>query len=622
VLERFTVLESDVPGDWWLARGEALSVFSQLLVEIGEEQLAHLGGEGAGVQVHSVTDARSIGFEHLFLLGLNRDQFPRSIREDPLLPDWLRQPMGQLLPELPLKLKAADEEKYLFAQLLSAASEITLSWQCVDNAGKELALSPLVMRLQIEGLLPEAPEISSPGPVERWRVAPEQGSAEVALRHAALYGSRKDFQQLLPLALHVVERELGSTEDISILAAARFSVLEEMDLDLSSAQGRARQSQVGPYFGFMGRLSAEDPRNNPLYVTNLERFATCPWRSLLESILCVAPPPDALAEIPSVDALLLGSMAHEVLEEVARRGLSVRDINSAGEAGVTLRELLAAEAVPVTWPNTKVLDKILAGVVRKAALQLGVPEWEGLLLRRLQPIVERAKELDWAGGSRAVSCLGVEVQDDIVFRGSDDRELLLLFRADRVDRVLDRSALCLVDYKSGKSFFKNTTDKGRRSELLKAVANGTKLQAAVYALSGEGRTGVYQFLRPDSPVENANFSVQGDEEIEYALQSSVTVLWNGIDNGAYPPRLLDGKGVGASHCDHCSVSEACVKGDSSFRQRLLTVLGALSTTDLSRTPALESFQALWSMSMGDPDASGIPEDRWLSIQHEKKGTSR
>jgi hypothetical protein len=517
-------------------------------------------------------------------------------------------------------MKAVDEEKYLFAQLLSAGSEITLSWQCVDNAGKELALSPLVMRLQLEGVLPEVPEISPLGPVERWPFAPEQGSAEVALRHAALNGSRSDFQQILPLALHAVQRDLGSDEDISTLAQARSSVLDEMDLDLSSAPGRARQSQVGPYFGFMGKLSDEDPRNNPLYVTSLERFATCPWRSLLESTLRVAPPPDALAEIPSVDALLLGSMAHEVLEKIARRGLPVRDVHSTGEA--VLRDLLEAEAVPIPWPNAKLLEEILSGVVRKAALQLGVPEWEGLLLRRLRPIVERAKELDWDGGSRSVSCLGVEVQDDIVFRGSDDRELPLFFRVDRVDRPVDGSALCLVDYKSGKSFFKNTTDKGRRSELLKAAASGTKLQAIVYALSGEGRTGVYQFLRPDAPVEKANFSVGGDDEVEHALQSAVTVLWNGISNGAYPPRLLDGKGVGASHCSHCSVSEACVKGDSSFRQRLLAVLGALSTTNLSRTPALESFQALWSMSMGDPDASGIPEDRWLSIQHENKGTSR
>lgn len=621
VLERLRALESEAPGEWQMARGEALSMVSQLLVELEEEQLDPLGGEGAGVQVHSVTDARSISFEHLFLLGLNRDQFPRTIREDPLLPDWLRQPMGQLLPELPLKLKAVDEEKYLFAQLLSAASEITLSWQCVDNAGKELALSPLVMRLQIEGLLPDEPEISPLGPVARWSLAPDQGSAEVALRHAALHGIRSDFQELLPVALQAVQHALGDDENVSALAAARFSVLEEMDLDLSSAQGRTRQSQVGPYFGFLGKLGDEDPRNNPLYVTSLERLASCPWRSLLESTLRVAPPPDALAEIPAVDALLLGSMVHEVLEEIAQRGLPVSDSDSTGEAR-RLKDLLEAEAVPIPWPSTKVLEKILIGVVRKAALQLGVPEWEGLLLRRLQPIVERAKELDWEGGSKSVSCLGVEVQDDIVFRGSDDRELLLFFRADRVDRPLEGSALCLVDYKSGKSFFKNSTDKGRRSELLKAVASGTKLQAIVYALSGEGRTGVYQFLRPDGLVEDACFSVQADEEIEHALQSSVTVLWNGIRKGVYPPRLLDGKGVGASHCNHCSVSEACVKGDSSFRQRLLDVLGELSKSDLSSDSALESFQSLWTLSLGDPDASGISEERWLRIQHEGKGGSK
>ncbi len=53
-----------------------------------------LGGEGGGVQVLEVMEARSRTFEHLFLIGLNRGVFPRTVREDPLLPDGLRRHPG------------------------------------------------------------------------------------------------------------------------------------------------------------------------------------------------------------------------------------------------------------------------------------------------------------------------------------------------------------------------------------------------------------------------------------------------------------------------------------------------------------------------------------------------
>ncbi len=620
---RFLALEGVAPKDWQLTRGEARSLFAQALLEVEEELRADLGGEGAGVQVHSVTDARSISFAHLYLLGLNRNQFPRSIREDSLLPDWLRQHMAQLLPELPLKLKAADEEKFLFAQLLSASSQVTLSWQCVDNAGKELALSPLVMRLQIEGVLPEVADSSAVDPVERWRGGSAQGSSEVALRYAALTGTREDFQQLLPTALQAVQHEMGSDEDIATLAAARFEVLEEIDLDLRGERGQSRQSQAGPYFGFLGGLRAEDPRNNPLYVTTLESFAKCPWQSLLEKTLKVAPPPDALAGIPVLDHLLLGNMVHQVLERIVQRSLPAAD--SLADTRVTLKELEGAEAVSVTWPKEQALEKILADVVRKSAFQMGVPGWDGLLLRRLRPLVERAKALDWEEGARAVSCLGIEATGEILFRDAKGRDRPLFFRADRVDRVEhdgESPSLCLVDYKSGKNFVTKKKEAKRAEELITAIASGVKMQGAVYALSKPDLTGMYKFLSAATPLEEANLVLRRDEEIERALRSAVSILWEGMEKGAYLPRLLDGKGRGSKLCDYCAVSQACVKGDSSFRQRLLALLGALSGTDLDNTPALESFESLWSMSTGDPHASSIPEDRWLSIEHENQGASK
>jgi len=98
-----------------------------------------LGGAGAGVQVLDATEARARTFTHLFVLGMNRDLFPRVVLEDPLLPDSLRRGLLEhgtgVLPDLPLKLGGFEEERYLFAQLLTASPHVTLSWQSVDDDG-------------------------------------------------------------------------------------------------------------------------------------------------------------------------------------------------------------------------------------------------------------------------------------------------------------------------------------------------------------------------------------------------------------------------------------------------------------------------------------------------------
>src|SRR5262249_35070485 len=65
-----------------------------------------LGGEGAGVQVLSATHARGCTFEHLFVLGMNRDVFPRGFAEDALMPDTLRRRLRDVLPEMPVKERA------------------------------------------------------------------------------------------------------------------------------------------------------------------------------------------------------------------------------------------------------------------------------------------------------------------------------------------------------------------------------------------------------------------------------------------------------------------------------------------------------------------------------------
>ncbi|HBL27104.1 MAG TPA: hypothetical protein DD490_09745, partial [Acidobacteria bacterium] len=141
VLAALAELEREVPEDFPLTREELRPLVVRACGAVG---LSPLGGSGGGAQVLNVTEARGRTFDHLFVLGLNRDVFPRGIREDPLLPDDLRQVLRRVLPDVPIKRAGFDEERYLFAWLLSGSPAVTLSWQMADEEGKPRSPSPLL----------------------------------------------------------------------------------------------------------------------------------------------------------------------------------------------------------------------------------------------------------------------------------------------------------------------------------------------------------------------------------------------------------------------------------------------------------------------------------------------
>jgi RecB family exonuclease len=540
---------------------------------------APLGGAGAGVQVLDVMEARARSFDHLFVLGMNRDTFPRTITEDPLLPDGLRRRLRSVLPDLPVKTEGHDEERFLFAQLVSASPDVVLSCAVTDDDGAARAASPLLERLR---LAPELEDpISLPTPLGAGSLTgPGPRPADEVALLAGLHGTGDDFAAALPLAIGEAWRGAKGPDPVA-LVRARLSVLAELDPPPQARRG------LGPYFGFVGPpREATDPRHRPLYVTAAEGLARCPWQTFLGRLLRIEPLPDALDSLPEADPLRVGSLVHEVLERIVDDALGV--------SGGSLDRALGRDPRDVDWPEEAELDAMLEECAT-ALLQregVGMPGFARVLALRARPHLDAARQLGLRG------LLGVEVQGALRLADAEGAERELRFRADRVDRV--EGVLRLVDYKTGAPVATQKKAETRRRALLRGVAEGRSLQAVAYALGARAlgsstALGCYASLAPDLEPELRVAGLRADDEdAEVVFGAALRSVLAAFDQGSFFPRLQRaGSDREPDACEWCDVKEACLRGDSGARARLAAWAAAPPAG--ADSPAERALLGLWSL---------------------------
>ncbi|HXU32283.1 MAG TPA: PD-(D/E)XK nuclease family protein, partial [Thermoanaerobaculia bacterium] len=545
-------LAGEVPSDFPLTAEEFGAMVGEAFSRLGTGGFG--GNGGGGVQVLSVTEARGRTFDHLFVLGLARDAFPRPVREDPLLPDSLRRVLRRLLPDLAEKRAGFDEERHLFAQLLSAAPQVTLSWQSADDDGRPRAASPLVERIVFEaGGVVHAPGLFA-APVPAVPAGPRSSALlRPAWEHstlAALHGSRIHFSEVLPAAL----AELALTPEIGAFrpeatAQARLAALAELDPDLRTPEGRAANHRLGPWFGFVGALGADprskelDPRRRDLAVTHLERLDGCPWQFFLSRLLAIEPTPDPLQALPGLDARLLGNLIHAVLDTLAKR------VTSGPSAD---------------WPTDEEIEPILRDEAAKMVALEGIA-LSGLgraLAERARPYLAAARE-PWRNELITTEVKGgVEVVDPVT-----GGLRTLTFRADREDRLPDGAPL-YTDWKTGRPLSLKKRPETRRADLIAKIGSGALLQAVAYRRSaGPGAIGRYYYLKPEAEVRE--FAVEQDPQTDAAFDRAVSAGLAAHAAGSFFPRLVDPAGQKEPRrCEYCEVAEACLRGDSGARRRL------------------------------------------------------
>lgn len=557
----------------------SLPVDADEVVDLLEARLASIsrgavGGLGGGVAVLGVTEARGRTFERLVIFGLERDVFPRTVREDPLLPDRLRRTLRTLLPDLPLKRRGVDEERHLFAQLLDAAPEVTLIYRHRDDRGDPVASSPLLEPLLAGGRL-------VPDDVE-----PCDHTVRDHLLRAARSRGREALTALLPIGLTKPE-STNVVQGARGLAAARRAILDELDPEPGHEAGRATRRRLGPYFGFVGPLAddpendpsidredAGDPRLRPPAITVLEQLASCPWQTFVQRLLAVAPPTDPLAGLPALDARLVGSLVHAVLERIARHEPSwPTDDRLEQWAHEESEHLLTREGLG------------LVGLGRAAA-------------RRALPFL-RAAAQSWPD---APAVHGVEASETISVPVGDTRRAVRL-RVDRVDRLPDRWRA--TDYKTGRPPADATEPSRRRRVLLDETAAGRRLQAAAYLYlrppeAPDVVEGRLLFLRPDlDPAQRSWSLASHDTEARSRFERTLTQLFAAWEHGVFFPRLVEADDdVEPMACRRCTVAEACLRRDSGSRLRLRAWAEA-GGTPAGDDPLTDAVLAVWRLGLGE-----------------------
>jgi len=598
LLREIEELPRELPAAFELDGPELVALIESRLRAAAEEPL---GGAGAGVAVLDATAARGLVFDHLFLIGVERDVFPRAVADDPLLSDGLRRVVRAKLDDLPVKSLGFDEERHLFAQLLSAAPAVTLSWSSVGDDGKPRSLSPLVERLRLARGLPEAEAV--PGPFAP--PDPERGArGRTACEHAQLaaIGDARRLAALLPLALAEGVADAASAD---ALAGARLAVLAAHEPPRSEAP------TLTPYLGLVGAVSGTDPRRSPPAITALESIARCGWRAFLERVLFLEPLPDALGALPGLDDRLAGIVVHEALDAVARphdgHGAGIDAAARPGERrNTTLEAAACAMPTPVAWPDDDELDALLVATAARVLEreEIPFPALARPLAERARAAVRLARDDDRERGARVagVEVTGeLEVPETVAPRDEAGRALSIRFRADRVER--DGDALVLVDFKTGKPLSTAKTPKKRDEHLAKATAGGIALQASAYAASaaalcGRPALGRYLYLRPGDELERVALDVRSDDTaLAEAFSASLRTVLAARATGALFPRVVDAQGREPAACRHCAVAEACVRGDSGARARLQRFFeperGAPAAG--SEPEAFGPARALWSL---------------------------
>jgi len=291
---------------WLNKRAEELDrneAFRTLMDILGSERMPVADEEAGRVRVLSAASVRSLQIPYLFLAGLSEKAFPPPDREDRL---YSEAEYLQLIEKgLPLvaRTQRKQEEMLLFYEALTRVTRrLYLSYPALDDAAQPLSPSPYLLeveqacgdtkitRTETTDIRP-IPSVDEPLSAAQFRV---KAMADAL----APSGDLSFFAGLL------------QSNNANLLAGLETIVLRQDREGFGPAEGmlpgKAAQKQLAREFSSKRCFTASE----------LEQYAACPYRFLLENILKLEPLEDITLEL---DSLERGQIVHDVLALFHRR---------------------------------------------------------------------------------------------------------------------------------------------------------------------------------------------------------------------------------------------------------------------------------------------------------------
>lgn len=295
-----------------------------------------------GINVLDVNSLRHTRFRAVCVLGLAERSFPPPPRQDPLLLDDERQPLG-----LPLRARGPDPEPLQFALAVQAAEErLLLSHPRTEYGSGRPLIASSFLRAAAEALAGERISAEQlPDLDEPW--LQRLGADRVAAGDPAGALALNDYDR----ALLETQPEVG----VGLLAGERPTAARGRRAWLARlGAGELTVYEGGLTDAVRAELAGHRRLVDPMSASSLESFATCPIQFFFSRMLGLSEL-DEPEEIAQLTPLERGSLMHTVMEKAMRRWLpgeppspERREAHVAQLEQIANQECDAAEARGVT----------------------------------------------------------------------------------------------------------------------------------------------------------------------------------------------------------------------------------------------------------------------------------
>lgn len=449
------------------------SYFRKLLLKFIEENFILSGRESLhGVKVLNLYESRGLTFDYVFLGGLMEDSFPGKVWQDPFFKDEEKAQFNHMVGKKVFLLmeEKREEDPLLFYLGLSCSQKrLYLGFSQVDARGRTVL--PSLYLNEVMQLVEKKDNFTSG--ISRGLTVPqmeecfEKEEIENRLSHTIWKSSfndkeKGDGSEIKEKALtasifnQLITHEQFRRSFKRIFQCAEIERSRELFLLEENIVSRKNRANVWTGLitqdGIKSELKKffEEEEGCFWSPSHLELYISCPFRFFLQRLLKIFPLKVPEEEIERVDE---GSLIHKVLERFfrARKEEGLLPIEGSGEEKELIRRI--ADEIYQQWEAEGYIENRELWEIRKKKLSF---LWERFIeeeaTHKHEELLPTYFELiigNFIGGENKAD------MTELVFKGFDQKEILVGGKIDRVDIGSDK--VRVIDYKnsSSESFYRD-----------------------------------------------------------------------------------------------------------------------------------------------------------------------